>query len=107
MSVDEGYCRWSTVKQWWEGTATGATDKHDGMKKQQMIMEISDWHSKYPAFAWCAEHGSDWYLPAVVYRMVDKTLSRINIRRLTQDPMFHGIGRLLNLTAVVRSTFIH
>lgn len=93
VSLDEGHCRWSTVKQWWKGTATGATDKHDGMKNQQMIMEISDWHSKYPAFAWCAEHGPDWYLPAVeelkdlllnreVYRMVDETLSRMKYKKI-------------------------
>lgn len=93
VSVDESYCRWSTVKQWWKGTATSATDKHDGMKNQQMIMEISDWHSKYPAFAWCAKHGPDWYLPAVeelkdlllnreVYRMVDETLSRMKYKKI-------------------------
>lgn len=28
-------------------------------------MKISDWRNKYPAFAWCADHGSGWYLPAL------------------------------------------
>ena len=40
-------------------------DVRDGMKNLQSIMKISDWRNKYPAFAWCAEHGDGWYLPAI------------------------------------------
>ena len=31
----------------------------------QSIQKISDWRNKYPAFAWCADHGDGWYLPAI------------------------------------------
>ena len=29
------------------------------------IQKISGWREKYPAFAWCADKGDDWYLPAI------------------------------------------
>lgn len=35
------------------------------MKNLQSIMKLPDWRSNYPAFAWCADHGSGWYLPAI------------------------------------------
>ena len=28
-------------------------------------MKIDEWRYKYPAFAWCADHGDGWYLPAI------------------------------------------
>ena len=28
-------------------------------------MKIAAWKDKYPAFAWCADHGDGWYLPAI------------------------------------------
>ena len=28
-------------------------------------MNIDEWRNKYPAFAWCADHGDGWYLPAI------------------------------------------
>lgn len=28
-------------------------------------MKIAGWKDKYPAFAWCADHGDGWYLPAI------------------------------------------
>ena len=28
-------------------------------------MKIDEWRNKYPAFAWCADHGDGWYLPAI------------------------------------------
>ena len=26
---------------------------------------MSDWATNYPAFKWCSDYGTDWYLPAV------------------------------------------
>lgn len=44
---------------------TGATDWNDGMANMKKIQSISGWHEKYPAFAWCADKGDGWYLPAL------------------------------------------
>ncbi len=63
VSLDEAELRWCTEKEFKKGTA--ATDKSDGMKNLQSIMNISDWRNKYPTFAWCADHGTGWYLPAI------------------------------------------
>lgn len=60
VSIDETKCFWSTK---WE--ETGASDENDGMKNLRMIQAIEGWHEKYPAFAWCADKGKGWYLPAL------------------------------------------
>ncbi len=60
VSEDETQCAWST-----ENVSTGATDKNDGMANMKKIQAISGWHEKYPAFAWCADKGDGWYLPAL------------------------------------------
>lgn len=44
---------------------TDTIDKTDGMKNMQKIMNVEGWRKKYPAFAWCAELGDGWYLPAI------------------------------------------
>ncbi len=36
-----------------------------GLHNMQVIMKIDDWRMKYPAFAWCADLGESWYLPAI------------------------------------------
>lgn len=60
VSTDETQCQWST-----EYIITGATDKNDGMANMKTIQKISGWREKYPAFAWCADKGDGWYLPAI------------------------------------------
>lgn len=60
VSEDETECDWST-----EHVTTDATDKNDGMANMKKIQSISGWHEKYPAFAWCADKGEGWYLPAL------------------------------------------
>jgi len=60
FSFDKTECYWST-----ENVETGATDENDGMANMRKIQSILDWHEKYPAFAWCADKGADWYLPAI------------------------------------------
>ena len=60
VSEDETKCVWSTEK-----ITTYATEKNDGMANMKKIQAISGWHEKYPAFAWCADKGEGWYLPAL------------------------------------------
>ena len=43
----------------------GATNSVDGQKNMEVVQRISDWRNKYPAFAWCADLGNGWYLPAI------------------------------------------
>lgn len=73
VSLDTAEKAWST-----ENVGTGATDKDDGMKNMEKIKAIPDWHTLYPAFAWCADHGSGWYLPSYneLYLIYDKKLLR-------------------------------
>lgn len=59
VSLDEAQKAWST-----ENVATGATDWDDGRKNMEIIKAIPNWETLYPAFAWCADHGSGWYLPS-------------------------------------------
>lgn len=60
VSEDETRCAWSTEK-----VSTYARDWDDGMANMKEIQTISGWHEKYPAFAWCADKGDGWYLPAM------------------------------------------
>ena len=43
----------------------GADDKYNGAKNMAKVMQIEGWRNKYPAFAWCANLGNGWYLPAI------------------------------------------
>ena len=43
----------------------GADDKYNGANNMAMVKWIAVWREKYPAFAWCADLGEGWYLPAI------------------------------------------
>ncbi len=43
----------------------GASDEENGINNQRKIQQISGWRDKFPAFAWCADQGEGWYLPAI------------------------------------------
>lgn len=61
MSVREGSSlSWSTEK-----ATTGATNSYDGKVNMNTIKARNSDLSKYPAFKWCADYGSDWCLPAL------------------------------------------
>ncbi len=42
----------------------GATNTYDGEKNFKLVKQIPEWRAKYPAFKWCSDLGSSWYLPA-------------------------------------------
>ena len=42
-----------------------ANDKCKGVYNMMKVMKNSNWRNKYPAFAWCADLGEGWYLPAI------------------------------------------
>lgn len=43
----------------------GTDSKHDGAYNMAKVKRIADWREEYPAFAWCANLGEGWYLPAI------------------------------------------
>lgn len=77
VGLNEVELQWCTSEEYKREVKTGATDKDDGRNNQVCIQQIADWRSKYPAFAWCANQGEGWYLPApnelnMIYREKDK-----------------------------------
>ena len=43
----------------------GALSKTDGKANMKVVMGRPNWKTNYPAFAWCANLGAGWYLPAI------------------------------------------
>ena len=43
----------------------GSDDKYNGANNMTKVQQIVGWREKYPAFAWCADLGEGWYLPAI------------------------------------------
>ena len=62
--TESGKLEWSSGendrKRW-----IGADDEYNGANNMAKVKQIAGWREKYPAFAWCADLGEDWYLPAI------------------------------------------
>ena len=43
----------------------GADYEYDGANNMTKVQQRWGWREKYPAFAWCADLGEGWYLPAI------------------------------------------
>lgn len=43
----------------------GANDLENGAQNMAVVQQIPGWREMYPAFAWCADLGEGWYLPAI------------------------------------------
>ena len=65
VSMDQTKLPWCTYDEYHKGVTGIATDHSNGMNNLRSIMKIDEWRNKYPAFAWCADHGDGWYLPAI------------------------------------------
>ncbi len=77
VSLEEAEKQWAIVAVC--GDKTGATSMTDGKANMQKIMAIRGWREKYPAFAWCADLGEGWYLPAQEeLKTIDKARDKIN-----------------------------
>ena len=86
VSLDEAKLRWC-ADDTYKGLTRVASDEYDGMKNLQSIQKISDWQNKYPAFAWCADHGDGWYLPAI------KELELLLLNEEVHDAVNNQIAR--------------
>lgn len=58
ISLDEGYCEWSTEYTWVNCCFT------KGELNCEMIYRQENWEEKYPAAKWCYDHGDGWFLPS-------------------------------------------
>ena len=72
VSVRETTAKWSVNCQ-----TTTITDSDNGRGNTYKIRSKSDWRNQYPAFRWCVDYGSGWYLPAInelnaIYAQKDK-----------------------------------
>lgn len=56
--------RWSSDREE-RNRLIGADDKMNGANNMAKVKAIAGWREKYPAFAWCADLGEGWYLPAI------------------------------------------
>ena len=65
VSMDQTELQWCTDDKYNKKLTGIATDRSNGMNNLRSIMKIDEWRNKYPAFAWCADHGDGWYLPAI------------------------------------------
>ena len=65
VSMDQAELQWCTEDEYNKELTGIATDSSNGLNNLRSIMKIADWKDKYPAFAWCADHGDGWYLPAI------------------------------------------
>ena len=65
VSMDQAELKWCTDDERNKQLTGIATDRSNGMNNLLSVMKIAGWKDKYPAFAWCADHGDGWYLPAI------------------------------------------
>ena len=61
VSLEQNQCEWSEK----EVDADEASST-DGMYNMQKMRSLQNWQNDYPAFAWCASLGEEWYLPALI-----------------------------------------
>lgn len=61
VSLDETRCVWQSN---FDYPDPETYDYLDGMKNMKAVRSQPDWHDRFPAFAWCADKGDGWYLPA-------------------------------------------
>lgn len=69
----------------------GATNPIDGRENMRVIQSIEGWKEKYPLFAWCAELGEGWYVPAIeelkVFTLNDAVHNIVNQTLATHEGM--------------------
>lgn len=84
VSVNESHLEWSSDSNE-QKRLIGADNEYNGAYNMAKIKQIADWRYKYPAFAWCADFGEGWYLPAkwellAIYRNKDIINKAISLR---------------------------
>ncbi len=96
VSLEQKELLWLNSNERISGSV-GTLSKSKGKDNLITIQKYSGWQSKYPAFAWCANLGEDWYLPAIdefktfvkndgsVRKLVNITLSKLQEYEIDED----------------------
>ena len=63
MTQSSEELQWSTNGE--QNRLIGASSETDGAANMRAVQQCPNWRTNYPAFAWCAQLGSGWYLPAI------------------------------------------
>ena len=77
--------------------SVGTESRTDGAANQAVVSAVRGWQEKFPAFAWCAEQGDGWYLPAIEELEKFATNAKVNsavsttLSRVGGAPLF-GLG---------------
>ena len=87
------YLQWSSDKNE-QKRFIGADDEYNGANNMAKVKQIAGWREKYPAFAWCADLGEDWYLPAKqelnsIYNVKDKLNATLASNGVALDVFWH------------------
>jgi len=64
LTQSRGKLQWSSNESE-QKRLIGASSKTNGAANMQAVQQRPNWRTDYPAFAWCANLGSGWYLPAI------------------------------------------
>ena len=87
LSLDQAKLQWAVDKNFGSlfnkqnpsKIRLGFGSQQDGRVYTQRIQRIENWREKYPAFAWCVQMGSSWYLPALnELRLIYQNVETIN-----------------------------
>ncbi|MBR3846134.1 MAG: TIR domain-containing protein, partial [Alistipes sp.] len=64
MTQSSEIFQWSSNKNE-QKQLIGASSETDGVANMRAVQQRPNWRADYPAFAWCADLGDSWYLPAI------------------------------------------
>ncbi len=80
----------------------GADDKMNGANNMAKVKSIAGWSEKYPAFAWCANLGEGWYLPAIdelkLFTLNDEVYDAVNRTLATKGKKLAEYGTIWSST---------
>lgn len=70
VSLDEAEVQWCTTSLYHDHSVTNRLvrlgyDHADGYENSDVLKENYNWYSNFPALAWCAQHGTEWYMPSI------------------------------------------
>lgn len=88
---NDPFCSWGLSETM--GMQIGASNEYDGTVNMAVVAEITNWESRYPAFAYCASLGKDWYLPAMKeleLLFAEDVLSVVNYTLFKMDEQMVG-----------------
>lgn len=89
VSLDEAEVQWCTTSLYHDHSVTNRLvrlgyDNADGYENSHILKENYNWYSNFPALAWCAQHGTEWYIPSIK-----------ELISLLSDDVYQSVNRIL------------